>query len=140
MTVTRHGTRGVRLTCVWPALCLVGGVLLGTAAAGAQDVGPVRMDSYDYDMATVVLPPDLTEQELEGRHWFVLRCAACHTRGANSYGPRLDQDRVTAIGDDGVRTRIATGSGRMPGFRHTLSSAQVDLIVAYLKRIPPTNQ
>ena len=137
MNATRRGTRMMRLTSVWSSLVLVGGVVLGTAAAWAQDIGPVKMDSYDFDMATVVLPPDLTEVELEGRHLFVMRCAACHTLAANSYGPRLDQDRVRALGDDGVRTRIAMGSRRMPGFRHTLSSAQVDLVLAYIKRVAP---
>ena len=102
-----------------------------------QEVGPVKMDSYDYDMAKVVLPPKLSDTELRGRHLFVARCAVCHTGAVNGPGPRLDQERVKALGEDGVRTKIAMGSQRMPGFRYMFEPSQVEQILAYLKSIPP---
>ena len=128
----------------WSLMALAGGVVAGMTLPHAQDIpnpvqdiGPVKMSSYDYDMDKVVLPPDFTYTELEGRHLFMLRCAACHTGAANSFAPRLDEARLQALGDDAVRTKIAMGSRRMPGFRYMFEEPQVDQIIAYLKAITP---
>ena len=118
-------------------ILLFGALVLAVPMLKAQSLGPIKVTTYDHDMAKVVLPPDLTEIELKGRHLFVLRCAACHTQAANSYGPRLNRDRITTLGDDPVRAKINTGGPRMPGFRYMLSPADLDLLMAYLKTIPP---
>ena len=135
-----------RMIC--SSMLLAGGVLAGVVMVQAQEldplktqeVGPLKMGSYEYDMSRVALPPDLTDTELAGRHLFVLRCAACHTSAPNSYGPTLNQERVKSLGDDGVRARIAMGSQRMPGFRYMFEPQQVDQILAYLKSIPPARR
>ena len=130
------------------SMVLAGGMCAAVAVPRAQDlpspraqeVGPVTMTSYDYDMSKVVQPPKLTDAELQGRHLYYLRCAACHTTAPNGYGPRLDQARVTALGDDAVRAKVAAGSRRMPGFKYMFDASQVNLILAYLKSVAPARQ
>lgn len=122
------------------AMVLVGAVLAGMALPRAQAMGPVKMGSYDYDMNQVVLPPKLTAGELKGRELFVMRCAACHSDAANSYAPRLNQERAKAIGEEALRAKIAMGSQRMPGFRYMFDAPQVDLILAYVKSITPDSK
>ena len=131
-------------TLIALSIVLAGGVLAMTATSAqelpsikATEFGPVKMTSYDYDMSKVVQKPKLTEPELQGRHLYYLRCAACHTTAPNGYGPRLDQARVKALGEDAIRTKVANGSRRMPGFKHMFDAAQVNLIIGYLKSIPP---
>ena len=130
-------------TVVAVSIVLAGG-MLAVASARAQELpsikarehGPVKLTSYDYDMIKVVQGPKLTQAELQGRHLYYLRCAACHTTAPNGYGPRLDQARVKALGEDAIRTKVANGSRRMPGFKYMFDTPQVNLIIAYLKSIP----
>jgi mono/diheme cytochrome c family protein len=119
------------------SMLLAGAVMAGAALTQAQENGPVKLQPTEYDMVKAGRPPTLSDIELKGRHLFFLRCAACHTDEANSYGPRLDQARVKALTDDAVRTKIAEGSRRMPGFRYMFDAPQVDSLLAYLKTIPP---
>jgi mono/diheme cytochrome c family protein len=120
-----------------PAMLLAVVSVAGGAIPRAQEAGPVKMQPTEYDMAKVAQPSTLTPVELQGRHLFFLRCAACHTDETNSYGPRLDQARVKTLTEAAVRTKIGEGSRRMPGFRYMLDQAQVDQLLAYLKTIPP---
>jgi mono/diheme cytochrome c family protein len=51
-----------------------------------------------------------------------------------SYGPRLSQKNVEGR-EEIARTTIADGTPRMPAFRYGLTAAQIDSIVAYLKKV-----
>ncbi len=93
-----------------------------------------------YDMRRLAAPPALSEGELAGRRLVTQRCAICHDpvgqpRG-ETLGPQLDRRTVAGEREAVARRLIATGSRRMPGFRHALRPAQVDDIVAYLKTVP----
>jgi mono/diheme cytochrome c family protein len=88
----------------------------------------------DYDMRKVITPPQLTEIELKGRLLFFGRCSVCHVRGV---GPWVDQQTVKALGEANVREMIAKGSPGMPGQQYSLSAAQIDQIVDFLKRVTP---
>jgi streptogramin lyase len=89
-----------------------------------------------YDMKQVAIPSTLTATALDGRRLFVQRCAACHdpsvNEGGNSYGPKLPGSRIKALGDAALRTALADGSARMPGFKYTFGQAQMDDLVEYL--------
>ncbi len=82
-----------------------------------------------------------TDAELRGEAFFVKTCILCH-------GPTTGQARVLKLGasdliglykrpgatDEYVRQRILQGvPGRMPGYQHTYTPAELDNLIAYLK-------
>lgn len=79
-----------------------------------------------------------TPQELEGLRHFNQSCRVCHAHSAlkaPQYGPRLS--RASLNGDENaMRTVIANGTPRMPGFRFTYAPAEIDALVSYLKTVP----
>jgi mono/diheme cytochrome c family protein len=79
-----------------------------------------------------------TPQELEGLRHFNQSCRVCHAHAAlkvTNYGPTLS--RVSLNGDEqALRTVIANGTPRMPGFRYHFQPAEIDAIVAYLRSVP----
>ncbi|HYX63048.1 MAG TPA: cytochrome c [Burkholderiales bacterium] len=79
-----------------------------------------------------------SSQELEGLRHFNQSCRVCHAHAAlkaPQYGPLLS--RVSLGGDaQALRTVIANGTPRMPGFRYTFEPSEIDSIVAYLKSVP----
>lgn len=79
-----------------------------------------------------------TPQELEGLRHFNQSCRVCHAHSAlkaPQYGPRLS--RASLNGDEqAMRTVIANGTPRMPGFRYHFRPSEIDAIVAYLKTVP----
>jgi mono/diheme cytochrome c family protein len=79
-----------------------------------------------------------TPQELEGLRHFNQSCRVCHAHSAlkaTQYGPVLS--RASLAGDaQAMRTVIANGTPRMPGFRYHFKPAEIDAIVAYLKTVP----
>jgi mono/diheme cytochrome c family protein len=78
----------------------------------------------------------LSEDERQGGFLFRQRCYACHYSALSplSYGPRLSQANVIGR-EQAARATIADGTSRMPAFRHGLTPAQIDLIIAYLKKL-----
>ena len=80
----------------------------------------------------------LSEEERQGGFLFRQRCYACHYSALSpvSYGPRLSQKQVEGR-EELARATIADGTSRMPAFRHGLTAAQIDLIIAYLKKVKP---
>jgi len=82
-----------------------------------------------------------TPAEIEGLRHFNQSCRVCHAHSAlkaTQYGPVLS--RASLGGDEqAMRTVIANGTPRMPGFRYTFAPAEIDTIVAYLKTLPPAN-
>jgi mono/diheme cytochrome c family protein len=89
-------------------------------------------------------PPtaSLSAAERTGEKLFLQRCALCHLGAAPTYrpyGPPLD-GTVGLRGEDIVKTVILEGSPGMPAWKYSLTPAQVDAIVAYMKRLPrPSN-
>jgi len=89
----------------------------------------------------------LTAQQTEGRRLYAQSCGVCHFRplevvyssvsaaGYDSYGPLL-YGRLIAGREAAVRTIIAQGSARMPGFRYHFSDDEIAAIIAYLKTVP----
>ena len=85
---------------------------------------------------------DLNAHQLEGMRLFNQSCRVCHTKPqmtSPQYGPVLS--RVSLQGnEEAIRTFIANGSARMPGFRYHFKPAEIDAIAAYLKTRPePTD-
>src|SRR5689334_10582744 len=79
-----------------------------------------------------------TPQELEGLRHFNQSCRVCHAHpalNAAQYAPRLSRASLNGDGS-ALRTVIANGTPRMPGFRYTYEAAEIDAIVAYLKTVP----
>jgi len=80
----------------------------------------------------------LTPGQAKGKKLFVQRCSVCHLPALPSYtayGPLLDKNLVEEHGEEAERMQILQGSARMPGFQYTLSPAETDQIVDYLKSL-----
>jgi mono/diheme cytochrome c family protein len=78
----------------------------------------------------------LTDDERHGGFLFRQRCYACHYSALSpqSFGPRLSQANVVGR-EQAARATITDGTSRMPAFRHGLTAEQIDLILAYLKKV-----
>ena len=89
----------------------------------------------------------LSESERQGAFLFKQRCNLCHYStiasigGAKdglltsaSYGPPLSKKNLEGR-EDAVRQKIVEGSERMPAFKYSLQPPQVDMIMAYLKKV-----
>ena len=91
--------------------------------------------------------PTLTAAEKSGRSIFQTRCAMCHVgqepavemqntgaeRRPATMGPLLS--KANATDEAALRTKIKDGSARMPGYKHTLTDAQVDQVIAFMKTV-----
>jgi len=80
----------------------------------------------------------LNASQAAGKKLFVQRCSVCHLPALPSYtayGPLLDKNLVEERGEETIRMQIMQGSARMPGFQFTLSPAEIDNIVNYLKTL-----
>ncbi len=77
-----------------------------------------------------------TPAQQEGRRLFVQRCAVCHLpltpEPRRAYGPSLN-GLLGRSAEEAVRQTIMNGSAIMPGWRYTLTPAQIDSVIAYLK-------
>jgi mono/diheme cytochrome c family protein len=80
-----------------------------------------------------------TPAEQEGKRLFVQRCAVCHLpltpEPRKAYGPLLN-GLFKKLPDEEVRKAIAIGYGNMPGWQYTLSAAQLNNLIAFLKTFP----
>jgi mono/diheme cytochrome c family protein len=97
--------------------------------------------------ATDIVPlpsiKSLTPSQAAGKKLFVQRCAVCHLPALPSYtpyGPLLSGDLIMSLGDAVAREQIMRGSVRMPGYQYTLSSAEIDQVVGYLKALEFTKK
>jgi mono/diheme cytochrome c family protein len=80
-----------------------------------------------------------------GKTVFNQNCTACHTASstATNVGPGLKglfkAKKMPASGkpvtEQNVRNQILNGGGGMPGFKDTLSTEQIDDLIAYLKTV-----
>ena len=84
----------------------------------------------------------LSDSQKEGRRIFQQKCAMCHvpaTPSAKTLGPGLSKAIVLAD-ESAIRMAIMDGmSNTMPGFKYTLTSAQVGDVIDFLKTLdsPP---
>lgn len=136
-----RATRSWRRASLLLALC---GVALPVPNVRAQQPAPQPSPKTvvtDYDMRRASMPPSISPVELAGKKLFVQRCALCHDLlgqpATTTVAPWIDVETVKARGEDAVRQKIANGSRRMPGFRYTFESPQIESIVLYLKTVTP---
>jgi len=88
--------------------------------------------------ATAAQAQQLDEKQMLGRQVFAQSCGICHLQpvlGVKTYGPPLNKT-AAAGSDDAMRAIIANGSERMPAFRHYLTPAEIDAIIAYVRTVP----
>ncbi|HJR91668.1 MAG TPA: cytochrome c [Acidimicrobiia bacterium] len=76
------------------------------------------------------LPADATGEEI-----YVELCARCHSADlGGGVGPALGPgSNAAAQPDEFLTAAITEGRGRMPSFAQTLSSEQIERVVAYLR-------
>ena len=94
------------------------------------------------DVVPLASIKSLTPIQAAGKKLFVQRCSVCHLPALPSYsayGPVLDGKTLADLGEQAVRGQIMRGSARMPGFQYTLSAAEIDETVGYLKTLAPLN-
>jgi mono/diheme cytochrome c family protein len=112
--------------------------------AGAQADKPARKPEapgaarLTHDIVPLPSIKNLTAAQASGKKLFVQRCSVCHLPALPSYtayGPLLDRSVVADRGEDAIRQQIVQGSARMPGYQYTLSPAEIDEIVNYLKTL-----
>ena len=81
----------------------------------------------------------LTDQQRLGRQLLSQNCGVCHlppSRGAKTYGPTLHKG--SSAGDDGLMRKIITdGTPRMPAFKFTLQTSDIDAIMAFVRTVAP---
>jgi mono/diheme cytochrome c family protein len=83
----------------------------------------------------------LDDTQKLGQKLFYQSCVVCHTKPqitSGQYGPVLSKDTLGGQ-EEVMRTFIATGTSRMPGFRFQFEPSQINAIVAYLKTVPAPN-
>jgi len=86
--------------------------------------------------------PPLTEQEVEGKRLYQLRCAHCHEDNdlalkklppdLRSIFERKTLPSGVPATDAAVRQNILTGKGMMPSFSGRFSEEQMNALLAYL--------
>jgi mono/diheme cytochrome c family protein len=116
-----------------------------SSPAGARQNGEARATvpavvRTDYDMRAFTAPLSLNENELAGRSLFARRCANCHGGNTQRPGPPLGKPTVQRLGESAIRDKIRRGSVMMPGFEHSLDTAQVDQLIGFLKTFTPRAQ
>ena len=80
----------------------------------------------------------LHKSEKAGEKLFLQRCSLCHLGYAYkyvTYGPSLHKELIAERGENAVRRKIMEGSPLMPAWRYSLTSADVDDIIAYLETV-----
>lgn len=141
MNTTHAGA--ARRYVLWTSIAL--GLIAGLAnrglAQGPAPAPPPKVEATVYDMSKLVAAPTLAPNELEGKRLFVQRCALCHDLlgqpASTTVGPWVDQTTVKARGEAAIRQKIMDGSRRMPGWKHTFDTQQVDAVIAYMKTMTP---
>lgn len=91
---------------------------------------------------TPVATPAPTVPSINAAELYAGTCAACHNanrEGVTGLGPALTPDSLVILSDDEVRDTILEGrlAGGMPPFKGTLSPAEVDALVQFIKHSSP---
>jgi mono/diheme cytochrome c family protein len=117
------------------SLALWTGAQTGESSKSVESQGAARSVR---DIVPLPSIKSLTNAQAAGKKLFVQRCSVCHLPSLPSYtayGPLLDGALVADRGDETVRRQIMQGSPRMPGYQYTLSAAEIDQILGYLKTL-----
>ncbi len=81
----------------------------------------------------------LNDRQLLGLRLYNQSCRVCHTKPqltSQQYAPVLS--RISMNGnEEALRTRIADGTPRMPGFKYSFNPVEIEAIIAYLKTVSP---
>ena len=100
---------------------------------------PIKIEVREYDKKQLLAPLAMSQQAQDGRILWVQKCAYCHDGvGSPTYktmGPWLSAELVAALGEDNVKSFIASGDVRMPAFRYNLSPQQIGSLVEFLKTV-----
>jgi mono/diheme cytochrome c family protein len=109
-----------------------------SSGSALKDVDRANSSRATKDIVPLPSIKTLTAGQAAGKKLFVQRCSVCHLPALPSYtafGPLLDGNIVTSWGEEAIRQRIQSGSVKMPGFQYTLSAAEIEEIVDYLKTL-----
>jgi mono/diheme cytochrome c family protein len=108
-------------------------------AASKAPPDTIKVTKRPYDRKALLKPPAMSEGALNGRAVFLQRCAYCHDGvGQPSYqtlGPWLGAETIERFTEDGFRAFVANGTERMPGWQYSLSSQQVNEVIAFLRTV-----
>lgn len=80
----------------------------------------------------------LTDAQKTGRMLYEQSCGICHVKPhlvAPVFGPVLSQETLEGR-EELIRTYIANGSARMPGFKTMYKPEQIAAIASYIKTLP----
>jgi mono/diheme cytochrome c family protein len=80
----------------------------------------------------------LNDNQKMGQMLYEQSCGICHSKPtlvSPVYGPVLSQETLDGQ-EELIRTYIANGSARMPGFKIMYSPTQIAAIASYLKTVP----
>lgn len=150
--LTNRGRDDMKRSLMVLALCGLWGVMTAIGTAQQPAAPPARVAEAEVEQwiratsgaSSAASDPNsdtrflasLSNDERQGGFLFRQRCYACHYSALSplSYGPRLSQTNVIGR-EQAARATIADGTSRMPAFRHGLTAAQIDLIIAYLKKV-----
>ena len=116
-----------------PCLMLPLLAMLLLPACSRKEASP--FERFEYSASA--LAASRTGPELEGHKLYAQKCSVCHVGNAGEapFGGWMSRDRLTLVGKTVARERIMNGSENMPGWKYTLSSAQVDQILAHIQTI-----
>lgn len=91
--------------------------------------------------ALAQLPANPAEQAtIDPKELFATTCSFCHVDGGRAAG-RGPQLMGTTRSDEFIRERIKNGKeGAMPAFGETLSDADIDAIIDYIRHLRPEEQ
>jgi mono/diheme cytochrome c family protein len=80
------------------------------------------------------------QSTVDAKTLFATTCSFCHEDGGRVAG-RGPQLMGTTRSDEFIRERIKNGKeGAMPAFGQTLSDADIDAIIAYIRNLKPEGQ
>jgi mono/diheme cytochrome c family protein len=125
------------LTWMLCGLLFAGVAEARTTEASKKQSAPVSTRSTA-DIVPLPSIKTLTTAQAAGKKLFVQKCSICHLPALPSYtayGPILDRNLVSERGEQATRQQIQVGSARMPGFQYTLTAAETDQIVEYVKTL-----
>lgn len=80
----------------------------------------------------------LSKTEKAGEKLFLQRCSLCHLGYAYryvTYAPPLHKELIAERGEKAVQKKIMDGSVLMPAWKYSLTTTDVDNIIAYLKTV-----
>ena len=108
---------------------LLAGGLMSTASAGVFLAGCRRV-------------PQLTRQQIEGKHLYAIRCAHCHQDNdlnlkkvppdLHGMFSRSNFPSGAPATDENVWRVVLAGKGMMPGFAGRFTDEQMAALIAYL--------